>query len=235
MDYRSSHTNRGADYHETFTEHPHARMLWELEQRTIDDVIRVWFNGRVTRYLDFACGTGRVLAHVSQYADESTGVDISASMLAVARKTAPGAELILGDITREELLEDRSFDLISAFRFFPNAQPQLRSEALVGLMKLLAPNGVLITNNHLNASSTAAAVTRALGRRSGNLVSDGEIRALLSSEGLVIEEAWGLGFLPMTDKHYYFARPAEYVEGRLRRKGKIRGARDVVYVARRAV
>ncbi len=60
----------------------------------------------------------------------ATGIDVSASMLAVARQSAPSAEIVEGDPTREDLLSERHFDLITAFRSFPNAEDPLREAAM---------------------------------------------------------------------------------------------------------
>ena len=67
------------------------------------------------RYLDFACGTGRLLSFLENNFAASTGVDISKDMLNIAEKYRKKSELICGDITREHLLDGRKYDIFTAF------------------------------------------------------------------------------------------------------------------------
>ncbi|MHC4171159.1 MAG: class I SAM-dependent methyltransferase [Planctomycetota bacterium] len=52
------------------------------------------------------------------------------------------------DITTGDALKGRKFNLITAFRFFLNAEPELRSAAMNALSGLLAEDGILVFNNH---------------------------------------------------------------------------------------
>ena len=52
-------------------------------------------------HLDFACGTGRIAATLQERVTKTTGVDISAEMLSVARNRLPGAELVCGDMVAD--------------------------------------------------------------------------------------------------------------------------------------
>src|SRR5690606_16444170 len=71
VDYRLSHTGRdkAQSYDRRFAENPHRAMMWALERDVIDEIIRTRLGGKVGSYLDFACGTGRILAHVERCAD----------------------------------------------------------------------------------------------------------------------------------------------------------------------
>ena len=163
--YRDSHCGKGAEYHESFSQLPHRKVLWNLEKAVLTRIIREFARGRKFRYLDFACGTGRIIGHVSKYSCVATGVDISESMLEVTRNHLPGVELIHADLTRDDRLGARQFDLITSFRFFPNAEPALRLEVMDVLSRHLAPAGRLIFNNHKNDKSLAVRVATALGRK----------------------------------------------------------------------
>src|SRR5690606_4357022 len=144
-DYRSSHLGEGAGYHERFERHAWRAILWELEREILLDVLaRRVPQPRSAPLLDFACGTGRILALLEPHVGEAVGVDVSPSMLAVAEQQVRRATLLRCDLTREPALEGRRFDLITAFRFFPNAEPALRHEAMERLCGLLAPGGLLI-------------------------------------------------------------------------------------------
>lgn len=67
------------------------------------------YNPRARTLLELGCGSGTMLAVLSRRY-QSTGIDNSKGMLALARKKAPQAKLIHADITRFELGE--RFDAI---------------------------------------------------------------------------------------------------------------------------
>jgi SAM-dependent methyltransferase len=56
---------------------------------------------------------------------------------------------VLGDLTRDDLKLGQ-FDLVTAFRFFGNAQDDLREAALQAIHRSLRPGGYLILDNHRN-------------------------------------------------------------------------------------
>ncbi|HAA48954.1 MAG TPA: hypothetical protein DCE43_04495, partial [Planctomycetaceae bacterium] len=99
--YRQSHQGCGTEYHSQFSDNPRRRMMWQIEQAMLEDVLESTRQQSPVgiNYLDFACGTGRVLGFVSEHTNTATGVDVSDSMLEVAATSAPGAELISADIT----------------------------------------------------------------------------------------------------------------------------------------
>ncbi len=70
--------------------------------------------GAGVRLLDAGCGTGEFLALAIRRGANASGIDISADMLAVARRRAPEAELREGDITKLPYDGD-GFDVVSAF------------------------------------------------------------------------------------------------------------------------
>lgn len=239
--YRDSHMHKGAEYEESFHTIPHRAMMWRLEQRAIESLVRRFLPGGVGDYLDFACGTGRVLALLSPRATRATGLDISPTMLEVARGQAPAAEIICGDLTREPLLGNRQFDLITAFRFFPNAEDDLRREAMERLATHLRPGGILILNNHRNPHSSVRIALRALGREGeepagSRLMRHAEVADLVGAAGLRIVRQEPLGSIPMDEGYFY--GPPGLVEASERLLSRIpltwRLAQNVVYACRRA-
>jgi SAM-dependent methyltransferase len=60
--------------------------------------------------LDAGCGTGRVAIELARRGIEVLGVDVSASMLAIARERAPQLCFLQADLTTLEL--ERRFDLV---------------------------------------------------------------------------------------------------------------------------
>jgi hypothetical protein len=122
-------------------------------------------------------------------------------MLDVARAQATRAEIILGDVTDEEVLSGRSFDLVTAFRFFPNADPELRTAAMGVVRRHLAPDGLLVFNNHRNTSSLMHRAARAMRRGGREGMSPAEALDLVDSCGFEIEETYHIGLLPITERH----------------------------------
>jgi len=235
MGYTSSHKGRGRDYHETFAEdvNPYRAMHWRLEQRALDRILRDHLGRGNVAYLDFACGTGRILGHLSRQVASATGVDVSPSMMEVARESAPGAELIEADVTQRDVLGERRFDLITAFRFFPNAEPDLRLAVLRVLARHLAATGVLVFNNHKNRNSLPRRISRLLGREvPGLTMSHGDVAALVGAAGLRIVQVLPLACLPFSENHPLMpVSLLEPMERRLSGMKPLAGiAQDVIYV-----
>ena len=237
--YRQSHLGCGLDYHDRFADNPRRRMMWQIEQRVLESVLDTVQDRHAAEidYLDFACGTGRVLAFVANRTGTATGVDVSDSMLEVAARGAAGAELISADITRDSSpLRGRSFDLITAFRFFPNAEPGLRSEAIAALAGCLKPGGRLVFNNHRCLSSLRHRLVRALtlGRKGRTGMSRREVLELVAGAGLEIERVEHAGVVP--EYEWLLLRPRVLVEWleRLATRLPLAGiAENLVYVCRR--
>src|SRR3546814_18550451 len=100
MSYRVSHLNRGIDYHQKFFGNTHRAMMWALER----DVLRSIAGHAVAgRMLDFACGTGRVIGEIADVFDYAIGVDVSESMLDVARLSVPGDDFRCVDLTDQNV------------------------------------------------------------------------------------------------------------------------------------
>ena len=235
LPYIDRHKARGPDYDETFSPelNPYRAMMWRLEQEALDATLGDHLaSGRVS-LLDFACGTGRILGHFHGQVASATGVDVSPSMMEVARKVAPNAELIEADLSQKDTLGERSFDLITAFRFFPNAEPELRRSVLVVLARHLAPNGLLVFNNHKNRNSLTRRISRLLGRAiTRGTMSHAEVEALLASAGLRIQTMVPLGTLPLSDRHLFLpVRLLERLERWFSRVPSLSGlAQNVIYV-----
>jgi predicted TPR repeat methyltransferase len=200
--YRESHQTKGSDYHSEFARNPRRRLLWNVEQQFLNKILDQHPDRKSLAHLDFACGTGRVLQHVEGHVGSSTGVDISASMLAVARENTSQSTLIEADLTRNDPLSTREFDLITAFRFFPNAEQELRRDAMSALACHLATDGLLVFNNHRSTQSLRRRATRLLtwGRRGISGMSLQEVAELVDSAGLCVEKVYHVGIVPETER-----------------------------------
>lgn len=235
-DYRLSHLgeSKGQAYDASFATCPWRAHLWRQERRILNRIIGKHLTGRRIDHLDFACGTGRVLRHLSGQVASSTGIDVSESMLKVARARVSKAEIINGDITRRKYFGGKTFNLITAMRFFPNAQNQLRSSAIEAISRHLAPDGLFVFNNHKNSSSTLYKLGRAMGKRPRTM-SFVEARRLVEGAGLTIVETRAMGVLPATDNHMLVPGPVhrfcDWLVGAFGLSGVL--GQNVVFVCRK--
>ena len=81
-DYRRSHLQKGSDYDAALATTPFDRYMARQEARMAQAVVDRLFPKGVPRYLDFACGTGRIISLLEGRADKVYGVDVSPTMLA---------------------------------------------------------------------------------------------------------------------------------------------------------
>ena len=177
-------------------------LLWEVEKRwLLEEISEVATPTLSVRYLDFATGTGRVLGALGPYVGDATGVDISDHMLAIARAKFPDRKFVQGDVTQAEVVTG-TYDLVTAFRFLLNAEPDLRVAVLRRLAGLLSgPSACLILNVHAHVPSHKSA--RRMLRRwqqpreghSDTYLTDGEVRELLGRAGLAVRTWYSYDFL----------------------------------------
>lgn len=235
--YRDSHLHKGEEYHANFSYHPRRSLIWKIEKRVIVALVDKYFAGRPIYHLDFACGTGRIITLLKFKTMFTKGIDVSDSMLAVARKENPEIEFITGDITLEDsLLIADKFNLITAFRFFPNAEPELRVAVLRKLRLHLHDDGVLIFNNHKNYDWIRHKLVRTitLGAKGKIGWREREVRETARLCGFEILEEVHIGFLPEWDDFCWVKprRLAFWIERNLAGKqGFLRGE-NVIYVCR---
>ncbi|MEJ2702601.1 MAG: class I SAM-dependent methyltransferase [Sedimentisphaerales bacterium] len=201
ISYRDSHqySAKGAEYDRCYETQAWERFLWSREREILLTILEKYFVGTDVHLLDFACGTGRIASFLEDRVKTSTGIDISGSMLAVAGKKLRRTEIIEADITVDNVLKPRKFNLITAFRFFLNAEPELRSAAIGELTELLADDGYLVFNNHHSLGSPWIRLLNARRRRKNpkgifNVMSIKEMKDLANGAGLEIAELYPVGF-----------------------------------------
>ena len=188
-----------------YREGSYAHLLWELEKTALSDLVADLrrTHGQIS-YLDFAAGTGRVSAHLETIVDNATAIEISQSMAARAGQRLRATQVLCRDITAKGAAIEDKYDLITAFRFFLNAEPDLRvaaTRALAG--RLRDESSLLVFNNHGNLWSLKILVWPYHRMRSaqkgwqpqGNYLRHTQIKRLLESAGLRIVKVIGLGFL----------------------------------------
>lgn len=103
-DYRSSHLAKGEAYDSFLARSSFDAYMAARERDLITKIVGAYFPNRIPRYLDFACGTGRVTSVVAPSAVASFGIDVSGTMIDEARRKLPGTTFLVTDITRQRAL-----------------------------------------------------------------------------------------------------------------------------------
>jgi hypothetical protein len=108
------------------------------------------------------------------------------------------SNFIEDDFTKINL--NKKFDLITAFRFFPNAEFFLRDKAMKFISEHLNDNGILIINNHYNFWSIPFFFSRLTFRNNGFGMCHKEIVRLVKINNLKIYKYKSVGLLTNKDK-----------------------------------
>jgi SAM-dependent methyltransferase len=225
ISYTESHKYeaKGAEYEAYYQNKAWQRFLWSREREIILRILEKYYTGRDVHLLDFACGTGRITEFLENRVKTSTGVDVSGSMLAIAREKLKRTELIETDIATENILKPRKFNLITAFRFFLNAEPELRFAAMETLAELLDEDSYLVFNNHQNSGSPWIRLRYAHYRKKNpegiyNVMSIGQMKKLVEGAGLEIVEIYPAGFFnpPKIPVSFHLNRAIDWATGKLR-------------------
>lgn len=194
----------------------HDHFIWILQRKrvlTLFESLRTTHDGLT--HLDFACGTGRVISAVQTMTATSTGLDSSKNMLSVAREKVENAELLEGDILENPNIVGFDYDVISAFRFFLNTEPELRKETIASLAsRLRGDKSRLIFNIQGNSQSLRhlSIVYRSRRGERHNEMSYEEVRQLVEGAGLEIESWYGFGICPPLLHRTVFSPLIRFVE-----------------------
>lgn len=107
-----------------------------------------------SRVLDAGCGTGRVAIWLTGQGHAVTGVDLDESMLAVARRQAPGSTWVRSDLAEIGTAGlDPGFDMVvAAGNVIPLLAEGTEAGVVAGLAALLAPGGLLVAGFGLDAA-----------------------------------------------------------------------------------
>ena len=216
-DYRASHLGKGEDYDRDLSRGDFDEYMTQQESRILREIVSKNYPDRIGRYLDFACGTGRVTSQLEKHADKSFGVDVSDSMVSQARTKCEATKFYVQDITAAALGIEQ-VDLISAFRFFGNAQDDLRVAVLKSLRQLLKDDGVLVFNNHRNPSSIRGVLQRTTGRYEDHAadLSWNKLTCLLDKTGFAVDRCYGIAWWLVMHKlnkpSVFQSSPARWLE-----------------------
>lgn len=213
-------------------------MIWEEFVRPyVRGFLQREAEAGATRYLDFACGTGRLLKVGAAIFSDSTGVDISRDMLGVARKRVPNAKFLCVDVTQDPHAVEGTFDCVTLFRFLLNAEPDLRISVLNWLASKMKPGALLIVNNHRSSRSIGGLLARLAkpdGRRELNTLSKEGTEELLARAGFIVESCSGFRVLPSIHGRPIIHRWLQLQGERLCKAiGMGRAGSELVFTARR--
>ena len=241
-DYRQSHTEEriAKQYEEVvYKAGSYDDMLWQWEKNMLlKELAELQKEMSRVAYLDFGCGTGRILVYLEDKVGRAVGVDPAKAMIQIARERARHSELVVADITKNDVLSGQAFDLITAFRIFLNSQPELREDMFRVLApKLRGADARFIFNIHGNLWSYrlfSKAWYWLRGRRL-NTMTARQARSLAVRHGLEVERWYGFGVKPKFLYRLFGPRFMFAVDSAL---SKIPGLKyisyDLVFVCRQA-
>lgn len=192
LNYTTSHYHKGENYHEKFEKLIGRKIIWNLEKNIIKEFIK---NKEITNHLDFAAGTGRIAELLQKEVAEQWLLDSSKRMLDHAKKILDSSRTNFIDQDFNEVELNKKFDLITAFRFFPNAEIFLRDQAMKFISNHLNKNGILILNNHYNFWSIPLFLSRLTFRSDGFGMTHKEIVDLVKKNNLKIIQYKSIGLV----------------------------------------
>ena len=123
-------------------------------------------------------------------------------MIVHAKSLLNNVEFINKDFNKIDNLQNK-FDLVTAFRFFPNAEPHLRDSAMKFISMQLKKGGYLILNNHKNFWSIPIFLQRLTFRSNGFGMTHKEIKLILEKYDLKIIDYHSCGIIFETENNRF--------------------------------
>ena len=196
--YAESHKHKGQAYHERFNKLPGRRLVWAMER----DFLLSSTQEKIGTHLDFAGGTGRIAGAIEDRCATQIVLDVSESMLAIAASQLKNARIVCADFRSDPgIVPATSVDLVTAFRFFPNAEPGLRDAAMQFISRVLKRGGKLICNNHRNFWSLPYVAGRLVfSRDSSGGMKNKYLVALAERHGLSLVQSESMGVIPQNER-----------------------------------
>lgn len=176
--------------------------LFEIEKTVLEEIVfnKIKFKNKNlcdVMYLDYACGTGRILTLVRNLLKASGlkvnafGMDISEKML---EKIIDNDVRLIRVDASNEAVDYYGFDIITCFRFFLNAEEELRKSILNKIYGMLKDDGYFIVNNHGSRSSFLGLLR--IFKRSTHCMDDVKFLSALRESGFEVKVVYGFGILP---------------------------------------
>jgi SAM-dependent methyltransferase len=187
----------------------YASAIWHLQAPLLKKILgRVRQENPEGSHFDFACGTGRITRLAEDFFEKVDALDISPTMVDIAREEDSKAKFFVGNILESPELCPGPYASITSFRLLLNVDPLLRAPILVQLNRRLQPNGALIVNLHGNRKSLRhPAILWKKWKHRGdadpsnimlNEMSQDEVEKCLEAAGFQVDEIHGFGVLPPT-------------------------------------
>ena len=199
--YRYSHMRKGiGEEYDIKLNNKFEHFIFDLEKIIFRHLFKKYFNFDIKSSLDFACGTGRITKELEKYSENSFAIDVSDEMLRIARKKCKKTYFLKADISQKDVLKNKKFDLILAWRFFLNSENTLKKQILLILKKHLKKSGYLIFNIHMNRFSLVGLQfyirKKIFKQKVINTATLSEIKKLLHQTGYKIIEVYPLAHFP---------------------------------------
>jgi SAM-dependent methyltransferase len=225
----------------------YSALVWEVQKPFLEKLVRD-HSAQVggLNILDFACGSGRLTHFLEEFTNRIRGADISKEMLEVAAQRCQKATFACGDVCSDESFVGTGYNLVTAFRFFLNVEPPLRTKVLSVLRKAIdAEKGLFIFNIHGSSCSLRHFVIqrrrRQLARQPDKIPADvmlneihpSEMENMLRSNGFAVVKTIGFGLLPSGFYRGKLRKLAAFVDRMASGSGLARYfGIDLIYVCR---
>lgn len=118
-------------------------------------VIQMLRSSEAVSVLDACCGAGTLTRYISQAGMRVTGVDSSPSMLELARRKAPDARFIEGDVSRVGLGEQFDGSVIALS--LHEMSEESRGLVWQSIMKVTRPGGIAVVMDYVSPTSIGPA------------------------------------------------------------------------------
>lgn len=191
-----------------------AAIFDELKHKPFDREVLLRFARETAgsgRVCDMGCGPGQVARFLREAGADVFGLDLSAGMVAEARRLNPGIEFLQGDTLALDLA-DASLAGVTAFYAIVNLPAELRPQAFGEMARVLQRGGLLLLTFHIGGAVLGVSELwgRPITMKFYTLARD-VVLGELESAGLVIEECLERDPYPPPIEHqsrraYFFAR-----------------------------
>ncbi|WP_405093895.1 class I SAM-dependent methyltransferase [Micromonospora sp. NBC_01392] len=148
-DTRASYDTVAVSYadllRDALTEEPFQRGILAL----FTELVRARGSGPVA---DVGCGPGRITGHLHGLGLDAFGVDLSPSMIEVARRDHPGVRFAVGSMTRLDLADECLTGLLAWFSLIHVPDDEVPT-VLAEFRRVLRPGGVVLLGFHAGDGS----------------------------------------------------------------------------------
>ena len=110
------------------------------------------------RILDLGCGPGHVTAYLRDRGGDAVGVDLSGSMIQIAREDHPGIRFETQSMTALDVPDDAVGAAVLLFSL-THLSPADRDAALAEVHRVLRPGGVALVSFHIRSEEVEAGET----------------------------------------------------------------------------